>query len=65
MSREHYFLLQNANLQRTPKIFILNKNGTNNLAQEQQKSKENTDKFVTHTLLAESLFHNTPISCQI
>lgn len=35
------------------------------IAQEQQKPKENTDKFVTHTLLAESLFHTTPISCQI
>lgn len=44
MSREHYYFL-NANLQRSAKIFTLNKNGTNNSAQEQQKPKENTGKL--------------------
>lgn len=47
MSREHY-LFFNANLQRSAEIFILNKNWTNNSAQDQYKSKENTEiNFVT------------------
>lgn len=47
MSREHYSFL-NANLQRSAEIFILNKNWTNNSAQDQYKSKDNTEiNFVT------------------
>lgn len=58
MSRDFFFF--HANPQRSAKIFILNKNGTNNLTQEQEKSKENPEiNFVTQILLATSVSHHS------